>query len=107
MAPEESELTLLVELSTVTTYTDAPSADGTYTYAVASIRSENGQDAESGQSASIEVASDATAPGAPADLLLELTARASRPNGPHRQPRKPLAIPCTGLILPRSLRLRG
>nr|WP_320192686.1 right-handed parallel beta-helix repeat-containing protein [uncultured Desulfobacter sp.] len=75
MAPEETELTLLAELGTVTEYTDAPSADGTYTYAVASLRSENDQDAESGKSASVEVVSDATAPGAPTDLVLELTAQ--------------------------------
>ena len=42
-APGETELTVLVSLATVTDYTDAPSVDGTYYYAVSSIRSENGQ----------------------------------------------------------------
>ncbi len=74
-APGESGLTLLVTLEADTEYTDNPGLDGTYTYAVASLRNENGQTAESGKSASIEVESDATAPGAPTDLALELTAQ--------------------------------
>ncbi|MFH0726519.1 MAG: RHS repeat-associated core domain-containing protein [Pseudomonadota bacterium] len=74
-APGESELSPLISLGAVSEYTDAPSVEGTYYYAIASVRSENGQQAESGMSAPIDVASDATAPGIPADLSLTLTAR--------------------------------
>ena len=74
-APGESELSLLMSLETVTEYIDEPSEDGTYFYAIASVRSENGQQAESGMSAPVDVASDATAPGIPTDLSLALIAQ--------------------------------
>ena len=74
-APGEADLTLLTTLEADTEYTNNPGLDGTYTYAVASLRNENGQEAESGKSASIEVESDATVPGSPTDLTLELTAQ--------------------------------
>ncbi len=48
--------------------------DGAYTYAVASIRRENEQETESGQSAEVTVVSDSVAPGAPRNLSLELVA---------------------------------
>ncbi len=74
-APDETELTLLVRLDTVTAYEDAPAADGLYTYAVASVRTDNGQEAVSGLSNPIDVYSDAMAPEAPSNLALELMAQ--------------------------------
>ena len=72
MPPGQIQLSRLTTLDT-TQYTDQPDQEGTYTYAVASLRSVNGQEAESGQSASVEVESDATAPGVPTGLTLALT----------------------------------
>ncbi len=65
----------LANLDTVTEYTCNPGADGTYTYAIASLRTENQETAESGRSASVEVVSDSTAPGVPTGLALTLTAQ--------------------------------
>ncbi len=74
-APGEAGLSLLAELGEITEYLDTPGEDGTYTYAVTSLRTGNGETAESGRSPSIEVVSDGTAPGAPSNLALTLTAR--------------------------------
>ncbi|HUT69838.1 MAG TPA: Calx-beta domain-containing protein [Desulfatiglandales bacterium] len=71
-APGEGELTAYERLETVLEYLDEPPTDGVYTYAVASIRQENEQEAMSGMSDTIDVSSDATSPGAPQDLTLEL-----------------------------------
>ena len=73
-APGENELTAYARLDTVTTFEDAPAQDGTYTYAVASIRAENDQEALSGLSGQVVINSDAVAPGAPSNLALELVA---------------------------------
>ncbi len=73
MAPGESVLTELASPGAVTEYTDNPGAEGTYTYALASLRHENGETAESDMCDPIEVVSDATAPEAPANLVLTLT----------------------------------
>jgi RHS repeat-associated protein len=71
-APDESELTDYQRIDTGLEYIDAPSVDGLYTYAVASIRFENDQEAISGLSELVAVMSDSTAPGAPINLSLEL-----------------------------------
>ena len=73
-APGESELTAYARLDAVQAFEDAPALDGAYTYAVASIRQENDQEAVSGLSSQVVVNSDAQAPGAPSDLALELVA---------------------------------
>ena len=73
-APGESELTAYARLDTVETFDDVPADDGLYTYAIASIRRENTQEALSGLSDAVVVFSDAVAPGAPLDLALELVA---------------------------------
>ena len=73
-APGESKLTAYARLDAVQVFEDAPAQDGTYTYAVASIRRENDQEALSGLSSQTVVNSDALAPGAPSDLSLELVA---------------------------------
>jgi hypothetical protein len=71
-APDESELTEYQRIDMGLEYIDEPAQDGLYTYAVASIRSENGQEAISGLSNSVQVMSDSVAPGAPLNLSLEL-----------------------------------
>ncbi|UCF90367.1 MAG: carboxypeptidase regulatory-like domain-containing protein, partial [Desulfobacterales bacterium] len=73
-APDESALSAYERLEAVDEFVDAPATDGAYTYAIASIRRENGQEAQSGQSAPVEVVSDATAPEAPQNLTLALVA---------------------------------
>ena len=74
-AQHENELGLLVNLGAVSEYLDQPSEDGVYSYAVSSVRNENGQEAESGVSATVDVESDATPPDAPSDLALGLVAQ--------------------------------
>ena len=74
-APGEAGVSLLTNLGVVTEFTDVLTVDGTYYYAIASVRSENGQQAESGMSTPIDVVSDATAPGVPTDLSLSLAAQ--------------------------------
>ncbi len=73
MAPGESELTELATLGAVTEYTDEPETEGTYTYALASLRHENGETAQSDMCDPINVVSDATAPDAPTNFTLTLT----------------------------------
>ena len=57
----------------VTDYTDQTPQDGSYTYAVASVRQANGQEGISGQSPPVTVIASATAPGAPQSFALQLT----------------------------------
>ena len=57
----------------VTDYTDQTPQDGSYTYAVASVRQANGQEGISGQSPPVTVIASATAPGAPQGFALQLT----------------------------------
>lgn len=59
-------------LLTATEYEDATMADGTYVYAVASIRRDNGQESESSKSATVSVKADRIAPAKPEHLALEL-----------------------------------
>ncbi|MFZ2633559.1 MAG: fibronectin type III domain-containing protein, partial [Desulfosalsimonadaceae bacterium] len=78
--PGESELTAYGDpLSPAAIeFQDAPSADGLYTYAIASIREENNQTSVSGMSEPVSVKSDAVTPPAPVNLALELV-----PQGIH------------------------
>lgn len=71
-APNQAALETLVRTSG-TDYVDQVAQDGVYTYAVASVRSSNGQEALSEQSIPAEVTASATAPGAPQNLHLLLT----------------------------------
>ncbi len=73
-APGEDELTAYQRLDVVEAYVDEPGVEGTYAYAIASIRRANEQEALSGMSAPVAVTSDSTAPGAPRNLVLELAA---------------------------------
>ncbi len=72
MAPDETALTELVRFDTELEYTDQTPTDGLYTYAVASIRQENSQEAISGMSAQIQVLSDSMPPQPPLNLALIL-----------------------------------
>jgi hypothetical protein len=74
-APAEADLTFLARIDGSTGFQDATDLDGTYTYAVSSIRDENGQEAESGLSASVTVDADAQAPPVPQNLSLQLFGR--------------------------------
>ncbi len=56
-----------------TEYIDSTPADGSYLYAVATVRQVNGQESLSGQSAPVSVTTIANAPGAPQNLTLTLT----------------------------------
>ena len=55
--------------------TDQTAVDGVYRYSVASIRTSNGQETQSGESSVVEVTSSRTAPGAPQNLELSLTSQ--------------------------------
>jgi len=72
-APGEIDLIAYLRFGAVLEYTDEPSVDGDYKYAVASIRQENGQESVSGLSNIVTVASDSVAPDAPQNLALTLT----------------------------------
>ncbi len=71
-APGEAALAPLVRVSGIE-YIDQTPGDGTYRYAIASVRQSNGQESVSGQSAPVEVVASASAPGAPQNLTLSLT----------------------------------
>jgi fibronectin type 3 domain-containing protein len=73
-APDETQRTPLARSSTVTSV-DATPVDGLYRYSVASIRSSNGQESQSGESAVVEARSSRTAPGAPANLELTMSSQ--------------------------------
>lgn len=76
-APTEADLTELEQLDypAEMLYLDGdstPLLDGQYQYAIASIRAQNGQTAESAMSDPVSVNADATPPDAPENLSLEL-----------------------------------
>jgi len=70
-APGEPELSPLTR-SVAATAVDATPVDGLYRYAAASVRTSNGQESQSGQSAVVQVNSSRNAPGAPQNLELSL-----------------------------------
>lgn len=70
--PGHGEFEVLVRHG-ATEYIDTTPADGTYQYAVASVRQVNGQESLSGRSAAVSVSTLASAPGAPQNLTLSLT----------------------------------
>ncbi|RLB00472.1 MAG: hypothetical protein DRG83_11480, partial [Deltaproteobacteria bacterium] len=72
-APGEAELGVYQENVSATEFMDSPASDGTYLYAVASIRTYQQETAVSGYCDPISVISDSVAPEAPVDLQLELT----------------------------------
>ncbi|MDA8142164.1 MAG: fibronectin type III domain-containing protein [Desulfobacteraceae bacterium] len=71
-APGDSQLTAFQRFESETEFIDTPTAEGYHSYAVSSIRRENGQEAVSGMSNTVSVRSDAEAPVAPQNLSLEL-----------------------------------
>ncbi|MCP4684805.1 MAG: hypothetical protein GY867_05080, partial [bacterium] len=74
-APDETELSAYGDrMSTAQLeFIDSPAEEGIYIYAVAGVREENGQEAF-GMSDTVNVNSDATVPGTPDNLALELVA---------------------------------
>ncbi|MDR6841145.1 Ig-like domain-containing protein [Pseudoxanthomonas sacheonensis] len=73
-APGEDQRTPLSR-STSASATDQTAVDGLYRYSVASVRTSNGQETQSGESSVIEVTTSRTAPGAPQNLELSLTSQ--------------------------------
>jgi len=72
-APGEAELIPLGERITEKLYfIDNTEEDGTYRYAVASVRFDNGEESESALSTVVEATSDSAAPASPTGLVLEL-----------------------------------
>lgn len=71
-APGEIALTSFARLGALTSWTDTPAVDGSYIYAVASVRQHNGQESESTLSTHVTAISDATLPAAPTNLVLTL-----------------------------------
>ncbi len=71
-APGESELGSHARVNSGLEFTETVAEDGVYTYAVASIRSVNSEESESGLSTPVTVTTDATAPAAPTNLMLDL-----------------------------------
>lgn len=70
-APGQTELQPLTRVSG-TAYLDQTPEDGTYQYAVASVRKANSQEALSGQSPTVTVVASATPPQAPRSLTLKM-----------------------------------
>lgn len=71
-APGQPALEALVR-NAGAAYEDSTPADGTYFYAVATVRQVNGQESVSGQSPTVSVTTIANAPGSPQNLTLTLT----------------------------------
>jgi RHS repeat-associated protein len=74
-APGETELTVLQTIVADPGYLDATEIDGQHTYAVTTIRQENGQESISGLSTTVTVTTDSIAPSAPSALALYLDGR--------------------------------
>ena len=71
-APGEGSLTPYQRTGAVVEFTDEPSVEGVYNYAIASVRSANGKEAIGEKSPVATAMSDATPPGAPTGLNLVL-----------------------------------
>ncbi|HEY6000332.1 MAG TPA: right-handed parallel beta-helix repeat-containing protein, partial [bacterium] len=72
-APGEQALSAFQRTAAATVWVDTPAAEGTYAYAVASVRIANDEESLSAQSATVQADSDATVPGAPTALTLTLS----------------------------------
>ncbi len=68
----DADFTLLVELTTGESYTDQTPIDGDYQYQLSSVRSDNGELAESARTAPLSVTTDSVSPAKPEGLTLEL-----------------------------------
>ena len=71
-APGEGALSAYTRTGSITEWVDSPGVDGTYAYAIASVRRENGQEAVGGMSSPVEAESDSLAPNPPQNITLEL-----------------------------------
>lgn len=70
-APGDADFVVLSRVTTVV-HIDQTSMDGSYRYAVAALRTANGQESLSALSDAVSVLASATAPGAPQNLALEV-----------------------------------
>ena len=70
--PAQPDFTALTRSGTALLWTETPPLDGSYQYAVASVRRENGQEAISPWGNVASASSDRVAPGAPTSLVVEL-----------------------------------
>jgi len=70
--PDGDVLSQHVRTGGAVEFVDDTPEDGLYLYAVASVRSANGEEAVSGQSSAVEVKADSIAPEAPDNLELQL-----------------------------------
>ncbi|MFQ3248040.1 MAG: fibronectin type 3 domain-containing protein, partial [Arenicella sp.] len=68
----DADFTLLVELTTGESYTDQTPIDGDYQYQLSSVRSDNGELAESARTAPLSITTDSISPPKPEGLTLEL-----------------------------------
>jgi len=71
-ASGETELTVLDRSGAALLYTNLPVVEGVYAYALASVRQENSQESVGAISSSVTALSDATAPGIPSNVSLQL-----------------------------------
>jgi PKD repeat protein/uncharacterized membrane protein YgcG len=69
--PSDSTLSAL-EPITAFEFEDQTTVDGTYLYAVASVRRDNGQESQSAKTQTVSVKADRIAPAKPTNLVLEL-----------------------------------
>jgi large repetitive protein len=69
----ESQLQPVARTSAATGFEDTPPAEDLWIYAVASVRTVDGEESISGPSVEVSVHTDATAPNPPQNLTLELT----------------------------------
>ncbi|MHC9510379.1 fibronectin type III domain-containing protein [Kangiella sp. M94] len=72
-APGETSLTAYQRVEDATSFADQTQSDDVYQYAIASIRSANGEETFSAQSEVVSASSDSVQPDAPTNLELELT----------------------------------
>ncbi len=77
-APGEGTLSPYVRTATVFEYLDQPAVQGTYTYAIASVRAANGQEALSGMSQPATATADSVSPPSPIDLVVAIEGSGAR-----------------------------
>jgi len=85
-APGEDEVAEYSQLGPVTEFVDEPDIDGTYLYAVATVREHNGEASKSALSEIVSAVSDSVAPDTPYSLSLELLGQGihARWDGPYQ-----------------------
>jgi RHS repeat-associated protein len=82
-APGESELTPWILINNAFEFTEQTTIDGTYRYAVATVRQANDQTSTSAMSEIIEIVSDSEPPASPENFSLTLTSLGIAANWTH------------------------